>query len=106
MRDDLNVEGLAGDEESGMYGFADGLASGDGYIGQQETKSTRMNEGRSENGLWLLGNAGKRMETQALAGPRSPAFRQGSASGIYTPSPGGRDNLRYARRDSKVNARN
>ena len=34
-------------------------------IGQQETKSTRMNEGRSENGLWLLGNARKRMETQA-----------------------------------------
>ena len=63
-------------------------------IGQQETKSTRMNEGRSENGLWLLGNAGKRMETQA--GPRLPAFRQGSASGIYTSSPGGRDNLRYA----------
>ena len=53
-----------------------------------------MNEDKSENGLWLLGNARKRMERQA--GPRLPAFRQGSASGIYTSSPGGRDNLRYA----------
>ena len=31
MRDDLKVEVFAGDEESGVYGFADGLASGDGY---------------------------------------------------------------------------
>ena len=30
VRDDLNVEGLTGDEESGIYGFADGLASGYG----------------------------------------------------------------------------
>jgi hypothetical protein len=97
VRDDLKAEGSAGDEGSGIYGFADGLASGDGDrvgIGQQETKSTRMNEGRSENGLWLPGNARKRMERQA--GPRLPAFRQGSALGIYTSSPGGRDNLRYA----------
>jgi hypothetical protein len=63
-------------------------------IGQRETKGTRMNEGRSETGQWLLGNARKRMERQA--GPRLPAFRQGSASGIYTSSPGGRDTLRYA----------
>ena len=42
----------------------------------------------------LLGNTRKRMERQA--GLRLPAFRQGSASGIYTSSPGGRDNLRYA----------
>ena len=76
MRDDLKTEGLAGDEGSGIYGFADGLASGDGKNRYRtgETNSTRMNEGRSENGLWLLGNARKRVEREA--GPRLPAFRQ------------------------------
>ena len=42
----------------------------------------------------LLRNSRKRIERQA--GLRLPAFRQGSASGIYTSSPGGRDNLHYA----------
>ena len=39
-------------------------------IGQRETKSTRMNEGRSENGLWLLGSerhANEWRDKQAVA---------------------------------------
>ena len=30
VRDDLKAEGLAGDDGSGIYGFTDSLAGGDG----------------------------------------------------------------------------
>ena len=63
-------------------------------IRQRETKSTRMEEGRSESGLRLVGNARKRMEGEV--GPQLTTFRQGRAWGIYASSPRGRDNLCYA----------
>ena len=41
-------------------------------------------------------SARKRTQTNGETSRRLPAFQQGSASGIYTSSPGGRDKLRYA----------
>ena len=40
VRDNLKAEGLAGDEGSGIYGFADGLASGDGRVGIGQQRQT------------------------------------------------------------------
>jgi hypothetical protein len=77
QRDDLKAEGLA-DEGSGTYGFADGLASGDGSVSDSERQRAH---GRKKAGR-RMGHGSREMnanEWREKRAPRLPAFRQGRA---------------------------